>query len=666
MRRKTGLAIGCALVAGALGLPVARADEAIEFRIRASSADDAVMRFGARSGSSVSASGEILQGVRTNKVMGVMTPLIALEKMFEGTAVTVVQTGPKVFALRASPEDISKSIYESVVKAGHEPTGASEALQSESIAIFDSRVSTDMSASSRSAVMSRFDIEASGASTLSAALNAMLPSSRLPRDTSQFNGGSGLDTGWVAGLNFRGTGPRSTLVQINGFLLPPVASEAGGVDLSVIPLEAVDHVELLMDGGSVTHGSDAMGGVLNVVTKTGRSGAKSAIERQSRLSGDFQSGVLSHADGFVEEEGSGVFVVQIQRREALSSRQAMDRHMVQEGDQLGAPHRVDVLGEREGVTMFGAVSAAITEHISASMNMLIANAKIEGTPESVNLCLVVPPTNANFPVGASDSQPLLVQYDFEDVLGPARDARSSSTILVATELAAQLDSDWRARVRTEVALNKEHATRTGQVNPIALIQALADPNPATAFDPFSGETSQWTLDRIRALEGYETDSRLTSLALETEGVLQGFFDHPMKLKAGVERRVQTLSWAVPHIKVSDERLGFRGRESYAAFSELKIPLQDLEILLGTRYETFSDVDAHVTPVVGLGWKMSSKFSLHGGFRTFYSPPWLADRSVGSNVVDLVSLSVDRLPTGTAAYRYRSCTRSTGRQRRDEA
>lgn len=71
---------------------------------------------------------------------------------------------------------------------------------------------------------------------------------------------------------------RATLVLINGrraVLSPVIASGgAGFVDVSVIPISAVERVEILSDGASATYGSDAVSGVVNVIMKTNYDGAE--------------------------------------------------------------------------------------------------------------------------------------------------------------------------------------------------------------------------------------------------------------------------------------------------------------------------------------------------------------------------------------------------------
>jgi iron complex outermembrane receptor protein len=83
------------------------------------------------------------------------------------------------------------------------------------------------------------------------------------------------DTNGGSGIALRN---RSTLVLINGRRAPvsPVAASGGlaFVDVSAIPLAAIERVEILSDGASATYGSDAVSGVVNIILKSNYSGAE--------------------------------------------------------------------------------------------------------------------------------------------------------------------------------------------------------------------------------------------------------------------------------------------------------------------------------------------------------------------------------------------------------
>jgi len=96
------------------------------------------------------------------------------------------------------------------------------------------------------------------------------------------NGGQGVQT-----LSVRGLGPNRTLTLINGRRAGPAGTRGGvsSFDLNVIPLIAVERIEILKDGASSIYGSDAVAGVVNIFTKKEDGGSVDAYVSQPNDSG---------------------------------------------------------------------------------------------------------------------------------------------------------------------------------------------------------------------------------------------------------------------------------------------------------------------------------------------------------------------------------------------
>ena len=96
-----------------------------------------------------------------------------------------------------------------------------------------------------------------------------------------------LRTGYTA-ASLRGLGAERTLVLLNGHRLAPYALSGGeAVDLSGIPLSAIERVEILKDGASAIYGTDAIGGVINFILRKDFTGVE--------LNGDYY--VTDHPGG---------------------------------------------------------------------------------------------------------------------------------------------------------------------------------------------------------------------------------------------------------------------------------------------------------------------------------------------------------------------------------
>lgn len=79
------------------------------------------------------------------------------------------------------------------------------------------------------------------------------------------------------GVNLRGLGALSTLVLVNGRRVAAAGQYGDFVDISNIPVNAVSHIEVLLDGASAVYGSDAVGGVVNIITKRSDDGAQTSV-----------------------------------------------------------------------------------------------------------------------------------------------------------------------------------------------------------------------------------------------------------------------------------------------------------------------------------------------------------------------------------------------------
>ncbi|MDE1948996.1 MAG: TonB-dependent receptor [Burkholderiales bacterium] len=116
----------------------------------------------------------------------------------------------------------------------------------------------------------------------------------------------GLQTGGASFADLRGLGQNKTLVLLNGRRIANNPIDGSAPDLNSIPLAALDRIEILRDGASALYGTDAIGGVVNFITRRDYRGATIAAEAagpqhpgggSSRLSAGFGHGDLD-ADGY--------------------------------------------------------------------------------------------------------------------------------------------------------------------------------------------------------------------------------------------------------------------------------------------------------------------------------------------------------------------------------
>jgi iron complex outermembrane receptor protein len=121
-------------------------------------------------------------------------------------------------------------------------------------------------------MVTRDDIKRTGA-TNTAELLTTLSSNSMVGAINQAEG-AGLSTYGESTASLRGLGASKTLVLVNGRRLGNYATDGTAVDVNSIPLASIDHVEVLKDGASGVYGSDAIGGVINFITKNNFQGVE--------------------------------------------------------------------------------------------------------------------------------------------------------------------------------------------------------------------------------------------------------------------------------------------------------------------------------------------------------------------------------------------------------
>jgi outer membrane receptor protein involved in Fe transport len=122
---------------------------------------------------------------------------------------------------------------------------------------------------------SRRVIEESGVGSLEEFI-ARLPQNLDSNSRATYGVGDSQNGGRGTSVNLLGLGERGTLVLIDG---QRVAQSAMGnfVDLSLIPLAAIDRIEVLSEGAAATYGADAVAGVVNIVLRKDFTGAESSL-----------------------------------------------------------------------------------------------------------------------------------------------------------------------------------------------------------------------------------------------------------------------------------------------------------------------------------------------------------------------------------------------------
>ena len=324
-----------ALAAPAAAIAAPRAD--VTFSIAEQPVQSALAAYSRQTGLRVLFPYDQVAGLRSRGVSGTMAPEIALARLIAGTPLTVAVARGGYVALkvpraaaaaRAAQTErpiqlASLSLAAAGIQTPNAPTTAQPLAPAETTLNDDNPSSEIIVTGSRGQqrtvadsptpidVISAGDLERTGRPGLLTALNTLVPSFNLP---TRAGGGTStiISTGGLRGLN-----PDQTLILVNGkrrhktSLINAVSSLYNGsvpADLDLLPMSAVDHIEVLRDGAAAQYGSDAIAGVVNIILKKNTEGGAASLtagQNFSRSDGEtYQTqanlGIKLGEDGFAD------------------------------------------------------------------------------------------------------------------------------------------------------------------------------------------------------------------------------------------------------------------------------------------------------------------------------------------------------------------------------
>jgi outer membrane receptor protein involved in Fe transport len=142
---------------------------------------------------------------------------------------------------------------------------------------------TDVETASPVTTLGRVDIDSSGFQNIGDLLRNINQADvgGLTQLTNSTNGNDGSQT-----LSLRNLGAERSLVLVDGRRW--LSLGGGQTDLSQIPLATIDRIEVLADGASAVYGSDAIAGVVNIITRRDYEGVEVDVTKGANFEGDGQ------------------------------------------------------------------------------------------------------------------------------------------------------------------------------------------------------------------------------------------------------------------------------------------------------------------------------------------------------------------------------------------
>ncbi len=304
----------------ALPIGAQAAEPAIAVEIQAGPLDAALMSLATQARLKIMFTQELVAGRRAPAIRGRLTARDALVRLLRGTDIEIHEPAPGVLVLHARTAAMQRSAPggpTTVVADQLASVAASDSSQAEaeppitegaapgeafmvSEIVVGSHIRGVRDGASPVVVLTRSDIDRAGHASIADALSAMPQAfggaaSEDSASTGADPNGTNLTRG--TGVNLRGLGVNATLVLVNGRRMAGAGYNGDFNDVSSIPMAAVDHADVLLDGASAIYGSDAVGGVVNIALRTKLDGGETYLRGGLATQGGYRQYQFSQALG---------------------------------------------------------------------------------------------------------------------------------------------------------------------------------------------------------------------------------------------------------------------------------------------------------------------------------------------------------------------------------
>jgi len=595
---------------------VAAPAPAITFNIEAGALEGALLAYAAQSQRQLLFDRALVAGLRAPAVRGALTPSQALDRLLAGSGLVVRQSGPNVFVLKPAsavrgqaghlPASFERAILANEVLGDAPVATATEVPAAnvlDEVIVTGSLIRGADAPTSPVLQIDRDMIDRAGHASVADMLAA------LPQN---FGGAGSADSALVGsdgrgtndqaatGINLRGLGASATLVLVNGRRMGGTGTKGDFADVSALPTAVVERVDVLLDGASALYGSDAVGGVVNVVLKRKLDGLESRLRLGTSTQGGAEELTASQTFGTSWDSGDLVASYEYGKRWGLMG---SERAFTATSDlrPLGGTDRRAFYSHPANILVFNPATASyqVGWAVPPGQNgvglkptdFLVGQANLENTriggdllPRDERHSLYVsltqdigsrvrflgdirynhrdskiarPNSIAIFNVGRTNpffvspngSASHTVGYSFGDEIGPSISYGTSQSLGVSAGLEIDLGRGWRGDVYAATALEIGKRDTERLVNSRFLneaVGALAD-DPLTAysaardgyFNPFGDVAANGPAVLSFIGSGYTRGRNLSTVATfdaKADGPLWRVPAGPIKAAIGVQVR----------------------------------------------------------------------------------------------------------------------------------
>jgi len=625
-------------------------------------------------------------GRRTNAVRGAFTVDQALSLLLAGTGLRAQATGPQTWAV------VIADAPDGARAEGH--AALSEVL------VTGSRLAPTKSETTPVTTYSDAAIKRSGQVSISGFLNS------LPEVSVGASPDNWTNLGGQTTVRLRGLPAGATLVLLDGRRIAPSAilGSRAAFDLNTIGPDLVERIDIVPVGSSAVYGSDAIGGVVNVVLRKRVDGVAGSASQS--FADDFRTTSLSLGLGHSFERGSISLMASYRRQDRLTFGDrggATDfrRYAAQGGQDrratycepgtvtavsgtlnglgvatagvpagtsptltvndfratAGAPNLCDSYAhyvffpKSEGVSTIGQAEYALTDSVTAYAQVFYSDYRTDPTSPTYPIAWTVPATNAFNPFGQTVRVTSVV---------PVRDSYPSKDEVLRplVGLRGRLGDGWTWDV---AGWRSDTRDKLSQVVVNAALRAslLASSDPAQALNPFRpGATSRALLDQIYPTQASPYHVRQYGADAVLRGTLLDLPAGPVSAAVGWEGGKERSTRSITVLGQTAHTAASRNTSSL--FGEARVPLLPgadaeaplLQAGVAGRYDRYSDFGGTVTPQASVEFRPLSQLSMRASYSEAFKAPTLLqlfDGKTGGGLNRLVDPMMGRKEIMAATY-----------------
>ena len=546
-----------------------------------------------------------VQGLRTGGVAGDLSPHDAVVQLLQGTplkvrrdeasgAILIMMPAASAPATSSRPEETRPSFWSRLRLAQSSPSEGENRGEDSRSEVSKSEVTTDTERRAQSpkateleeivvtgtqirgvinntapvTVLDKKYVESTGISTLPALIESLPQNFALASQSGVLIPNTSAGQSQGAAINLRGIGEGTTLTLINGRRTALGFGAGTSVDISGLPLTAIERVEILTDGASAMYGSDAIGGVVNFVLRKDFDGAETSVR-------------AGRADGVSEYRVAQTFGTSWSSGNALISAEYLDRGLLHASDRDFVPS-TSVIGslfpEDKNYSVFFSGRQQIAPSVTVFADALYSMRDTYNQGGRVTL------NEANW-------------------------AENYQTGVTAG-LTWGIAGDWQ--IEATGTYSKSYEDRISRSDVFGSFGDNVFTSPfRIKMGQVKADGTLWSLPGgpVRAALGADWRSEeIEYTSAYTTGLI-GLQDADDQIVRSVFAEVY-----VPLVGPANSMRGARS----------------IELSLAGRYDSYSNFGSSTNPKIGLSWEPIEGFRLRGSWGTSYRAPKLSDYSTSVN------------------------------------